>query len=79
VGRAGRDSPNNLSSQVLGKGFKTLRRTARSLMSRAGVSSDCRRIMLGPGIRATYDRHSYLDEKRAAFEKLARIVGKITG
>ena len=30
-----------------------------------------------PGIRATYDIHPYLDEKRAAFEKLAALVGEI--
>jgi integrase len=40
-----------------------LRRTARSLMSRAGVSSDHAERCLGhvmPGIRGTYDRHEYV-------------------
>ena len=58
-----------------------LRRTARSLMSRAGVQSDVAELCLGhalPGIRATYDRHSYADEKREAFEKLAKLVRTIT-
>jgi hypothetical protein len=44
-----------------------LRRTARSLMSRAGVPSDHAERCLGhvlPGIRGTYDRHEYLAEKR---------------
>jgi integrase len=59
-----------------------LRRTARSLMSRAGVQSDVAELCLGhvlPGIRATYDRHSYLDEKREAFEKLAATIRTIVG
>jgi integrase len=57
-----------------------LRRTARSLLSRAGVSSDIAELCLGhvlPGIRATYDRHAYMDEKREAFEKLAKLVRTI--
>jgi integrase len=56
-----------------------LRRTARSLMSRAGVPSDhaerCRGHVL-PGIRI-YDRHEYLLEKRYAFEALAALVDRI--
>jgi integrase len=57
-----------------------LRRTARSLMSRAGVPSDHAERALGhviAGVRATYDRHEYLDEKRAAFEALATLVSRI--
>ena len=57
-----------------------LRRTARSLMSRAGVPSDIAELCLGhvlPGIRQTYDRYSYIDEKREAFEKLAKLVHTI--
>ena len=51
-----------------------LRRTARSLMSRAGVPSDHAERCLGhvlPSIRATYDRHAYSTEKLQAYEKLA--------
>lgn len=51
-----------------------LRRTARSLMSRAGVNSDIAERCLGhtiKGVRATYDRHEYRDEKQKAFEALA--------
>ena len=62
---------------VTGWHLHDLRRTARSLMSRAGVPSDVAELCLGhiiPGIRGTYDRHSYLDEKRDAFEKLAKLV-----
>jgi integrase len=57
-----------------------LRRTARSLMSRAGVPSDHAERCLGhvlPGIRGTYDRHEYLPEKRRAFEALATLVERI--
>jgi integrase len=57
-----------------------LRRTARSLMSRASLSSDIAKICLGhkiPGVRAVYDRHSYLNEKRHAFEALAPLVDRI--
>jgi integrase len=47
-----------------------LRRTARSLMSRAGVPADHAERCLGHsmgGIRGTYDRHSFSREKREAF------------
>jgi integrase len=57
-----------------------IRRTARSLMSRAGVSSDIAELCLGhvlPGIRQVYDRHKYVEEKRIAFEKLATLVSGI--
>jgi integrase len=57
-----------------------LRRTARSLMSRAKVPTDHAERALGHvmgGVRETYDRHEYLDEKRAAFEALAMLVSRI--
>jgi integrase len=57
-----------------------LRRTARSLMSRAGVQSDIAERVLGhliPGVRGTYDRHSYLLEKREALRKLAGLISVI--
>jgi integrase len=59
-----------------------LRRTARSLMSRAGVNADIAERCLGHvinGVRGTYDRHEYLDEKRRAFEALATVVDTIIG
>jgi len=59
-----------------------LRRTARSLMSRAGVASEVAEQVLGhklPGVRGVYDRHTYAAEKRGALEKLAALVGKILG
>jgi integrase len=57
-----------------------LRRTARSLMSRAGVPSDHAERCLGhvlPGIRGTYDRHEYLHEKKRAFTALATLIESI--
>jgi integrase len=57
-----------------------LRRTARSLMSRAGVSPDHAERCLGHvigGIRETYDRHEWRDEKRRAFEALAAQIERI--
>jgi integrase len=57
-----------------------LRRTARSLMSRVGVSSDIAEMVLGhklSGVRGVYDRHSYAAEKREALEKLAGLIGLI--
>jgi integrase len=60
--------------------FHDLRRTARSLMSRAGVPSDHAERCLGhvmPGVRGTYDRHEYQEEKRRAFEALAAQIERI--
>jgi integrase len=57
-----------------------LRRSARSLMSRAGVPTDHAERVLGHvigGVRGTYDRHSYQDEKRQALEKLAQLITTI--
>jgi integrase len=57
-----------------------LRRTARSLLSRAGVDADIAERCLGhalPTIRATYDRHRYLDEMAHAFEALAILIERI--
>jgi integrase len=57
-----------------------LRRTARSLMSRAGVDADHAERCLGHvigGVRGTYDRYAYHAEKKAAFEALAAQVDRI--
>jgi integrase len=57
-----------------------LRRSCRSLLSRAGVDPDTGERVLGhviPGVRRTYDRFSYLGEKRSALEKLAALVERI--
>jgi integrase len=68
-------------SGVAGWRIHDLRRTARSLMSRAGVPSDHAERCLGhviSGVRGTYDRHEYHAEKKAAFEALARQIAKLT-
>jgi integrase len=57
-----------------------LRRTARSLMSRAGVSPDIAERLLAHkigGVRGIYDRYEYLSEKRDALERLAGLIGGI--
>jgi integrase len=57
-----------------------LRRSARSLMSRAKIPTDHAERALGHvmgGVRETYDRHEYLDEKREAFEALAALISRI--
>lgn len=67
-------------SGVSGWVIHDLRRSARSLMSRAGVPSDHAERCLGhviPGVRGVYDRHEYFDEKARAFEALAAQVERI--
>lgn len=57
-----------------------LRRTARSLMSRAGVRPDIAERVLGhaiAGVEGVYDRHDYRDEKRDALAKLAGLIDHI--
>lgn len=57
-----------------------LRRTAKTLMARAGVRPDISERVLGhviAGVEGVYDRHSYADEKRDALEKLAAIIERI--
>lgn len=54
-----------------------LRRTARSLMSRAGVQKDIAERVLGhaiAGIEGVYDRHTYRSEKADALQRLAALV-----
>jgi hypothetical protein len=57
-----------------------LRRTARSLMSRAKVRPDHAERVLNHkigGVEGTYDRHSYEDEKRDVLERLAHLLRQI--
>jgi integrase len=57
-----------------------LRRTAKTLMVRAGVRPDISERVLGhviAGVEGTYDRHSYAEEKRDALEKLAAMIERI--
>jgi integrase len=67
-------------SGVSGWVLHDLRRTSRSLMSRAGVPSDVAELCLGHvigGVRGVYDRYKYSDEKRLAYEKLATLIAQI--
>ena len=60
--------------------FHDLRRTARSLMSRAGARPDIAERVLGHAIRgveSVYDRHSYRDEKAHALNALAGLIESI--
>ncbi len=57
-----------------------LRRTARSLMARAGVRPDVAERVMGhvqQGVESIYDRHSYNDEKANALDKLAGLIALI--
>jgi integrase len=57
-----------------------LRRTARSLMSRAGVRPDIAERVLGheqEGVEGVYDRFQYRDEKADALRKLAAVIRDI--
>jgi integrase len=57
-----------------------LRRTARSLMSRAGVPPDHAERCLGhviPGVRGVYDQHKYTAEMRDGLELLAQQIERI--
>jgi hypothetical protein len=59
---------------------RDLRRTAKTLMMRAGVSRDiserCLAHVIG-GVEGVYDRYEYLREKREAFDRLASLVQRI--
>lgn len=57
-----------------------LRRTARSLMSRAGVRPDIAERVMGhviAGVEGIYDRHAYRDEKGDALERLGALLDTI--
>ena len=65
---------------VTGWTLHDLRRTARSLMSRAGVPSEhaerCMGHIIG-GVEGTYDRYDYRQEMLLAYEKLATLINQI--
>lgn len=67
-------------SGVTGWTLHDARRSARSLMSRAGVPSDHAERVVGHvigGVRGVYDRHDFLAEKRVAAETLAAVIRHI--
>ena len=68
------------ASGVSGWVVHDLRRTARTLLSRAGIDTDIAERCLGHaigGVRGIYDRHEFEQEKRKAFEALAALIGRI--
>ena len=65
---------------VTGWQLHDLRRTARSLMSRAGVPSEHAERCLGhviPGVEGIYNRHAYRQEMLHAYERLAALIEQI--
>jgi integrase len=65
---------------VSGWTLHDLRRTARTLMSRAGVNADVGERALGHvigGIRGVYDQHTFHSEMQQAFEALAALIERI--
>jgi integrase len=57
-----------------------LRRTARSLLAKAGVDEKVAERLLGhkiPGVKGVYDRYDYADEKADALTRLAALVETI--
>jgi integrase len=68
------------ASGVTGWTLHDLRRTARTLMSRAGVISDHAEQCLGhllSGVRKTYNRDDFKPQKKAAFDALAALIERI--
>jgi integrase len=68
------------ASGVSGWTLHDLRRTARSLLSRAGVRPDIAERVLGhvvTGVEGVYDRHTYHDEKADALVRLAALLERI--
>lgn len=57
-----------------------LRRTARTLLSRAGIDNDiaerCTGHVLG-GVRQIYDKHDYHAEMKRAYDALGSLIGRI--
>ncbi len=59
---------------------RDIRRTAKTLMARAGVRPDISERCLAhviPGVEGTYDRWSYLPEKANALESLSSLIDRI--
>lgn len=68
------------ATRTTGWTLHDLRRTARSLMPRAGVSEEHAERCLGhlqPAIQEVYNQHKYISEMAVAYEKLATLIGEI--
>src|SRR5262249_19835455 len=71
-----RDNPDH---QWKGWQQRDLRRTARTLMARAGVPREIAEHAVGhklPGTEGIYNRYDYLEEKRTAFARLADLIAE---
>jgi hypothetical protein len=80
TGFAERKAAFDKACEVTGWRLHDLRRTARTLLSRAGINADIAERCLGhvlTGVRGTYDRHEYQNEKRHAFEALAAQIERV--
>lgn len=82
IGNIGNDKRKMDERVALGEPWTIhdLRRTAKSLMSRAGVRPDISERTLGhviPGSEGVYEQHDWEREKAKALEKLAVLVGRI--
>jgi integrase len=78
--KAKRQLDAKLPSAMPGWVLHDLRRTARSLLSRAGVRPDIAERVLGhslQGVEAVYDRHAYSAEKADALRRLAALIDSI--
>jgi integrase len=67
-------------SGVVNWSLHGLRKTARTLLSRAKIDSDLAERMLGharPSLQKTYDHHKFIEEQRTAFEALSTLVERI--
>jgi integrase len=79
-GMARRKREIDEASGVAGWQLHDLRRTAKTLMARAGVAPHVSERCLGHvigGVEGVYDRHSYASEMRVAYEKLAALLDQI--
>lgn len=68
------------ASGVTGWTLHDLRRTARTLMTRIGISGNIAERVVGhviPGVAGVYDRHGYIAEKRHALDALAAEIDRI--
>ena len=68
------------ATKVTGWTLHDLRRTARTLMERAGVRPDISEKVFGHaqnGVQGVYNRHDYRDEKAQAVKMLAGLVENI--
>ncbi len=72
--------PEGVATEIPNWTLHDLRRTARSLMARAGVRPDIAERVLGhviAGVEGVYDRHRYDDEKAEALERLAILISAV--